>query len=157
MTLPEDDADIFDSFIHWLYYQHDEIATSDAMEPRVRLTHYLKLCLLADKFKVMRLKHRLVDVLFSMARPGMVRPHPKDVAHVYENTPSRSGMRTMIADWYFCFVDRSWFGFSSVHRWFVRHPEFAADVLASFAKLHTTRLRTSHFKDISHASRYYSD
>lgn len=158
MTLPEDDVELFNDFVQWLYHQRYVIPPSDLnMEKKGGyFTQTMQLYVLADKYGVTSLKNSIVDVLFVQAQITTGTPGLKSVGYLYNNTRPTSRIRAMITDWYTSYVSPKWFQESGVRRWLVRHPEFAADLVASFANLNTIELRKSLFKNTT-ATKYYDE
>lgn len=137
MELVEEDEDTFDRFIQWLYSQQYEMPGEKAegggefMEP-------LKLFVLGEKYDVSKLKDLLMTRLFARGKLTGSPPQLAGIAYVYENTPTNSKVRKLLADWYACKVSLSWYKGDVAQRWFGEHPDFMMDVMLSFVN-HTSR------------------
>jgi len=157
MTLCEDNTEIFDVFVQRLYHQQYEIPASEIHCQRGgHMVQSMQLYVLAEKFGISKRKKHIVDALILQV-PKKHLPALVGVAHVYENTPLSSGMRDSIANWYACRAQRPWFEETRTHNWLQGEPAFAADLVASLARLDTPSQRTNRFKDPSEAAKYYND
>ncbi|KAK4692921.1 hypothetical protein P7C71_g4374, partial [Lecanoromycetidae sp. Uapishka_2] len=155
MTLPEDDAELFDVFVQWLYHQHYEIPASDL--GRGYLLQTMRLYILADKYQITKFKTNIVDTLVIRSKTDKTPPSFIAAHHIYANTPAKSGMRRMIADWYACMSSASWWQQDTTQEWLRKHSDLAVDLIVSWSK--HKRLSKKDFppKDMVDGSGYYDD
>lgn len=158
MTLPEDDPEVFEAFVQWLYHQHYEILASDlSHEPGRYLTQTMQLFILADKYGVTHLKNAIIDALVRNAQSKGKPPSRSAIHQIYEFTPPSSGIRVLLADWYAWQAGRSWLQAPTLHTWLREHPDFAADMVAAMAKFESNSQRNDYFKSLSSGLKYHKD
>lgn len=129
----EEEEDIFDLFIQWLYSQQYEMPGNDSeggrfMEP-------LKLFALAEKFDVGKLKSHLMVKMFAAGKEGGPPPSLTAMAYTYQHTPANSCVRKLLADWYAWNAPVWWYKDPSIHSWFRGNPEVATDVMLSLINI----------------------
>lgn len=158
MTLPEDDPEVFEAFVQWLYHQYYEIPASDLRHEQARyLSQTMQLFILADKHGVAKLKNGIIDALVRNAQFKRTPPSNLAVHHIYEFTPPSSGIRGLLGDWFACETPRSWFQTSATHKWLREHPDFAADIVAAMARFESSSQRSNYFKSLSSGLKYHKD
>ena len=135
MDLPEEDQDMFDSFVQWLYYRHYEIPRSqeDELKDGGRFMQTMKLYVFADKYDISSLRSLIVEKLFAVDKSGGVLSL-KAVAYLYEYTSPNASMRKLVADWYAGSYISSWYQGDRIREWFRQHPDIVTDIAISSAK-----------------------
>lgn len=137
MMLPEDDAGLFEEFVHWLYTQHYGMVTTkpkESFEHNAISDKAIRLFVLADKYEVLSLMKEICEMLFRRAREGYRSPSMDVISHAYEALPERSGMRRLICDWCAPSISPSWFQKDSIRDSLLKAPEFAIDLAAALSK-----------------------
>ena len=141
MILPEDDAELLNLMVEWLYSHHYDLPprTGDTIQNGARYMESMRLYVLADKYGVTSLKNYIVKIIFDTLRDGQVTgPNLDTVAYAYQNTPQNSGIRKLLADLYACNINFDWYGREENKLELQKYPEFATDMLLSFAQ-HTSQ------------------
>lgn len=138
MDLEEENEDIFDRFVQWLYSQQYEMPGEGTGAGRFE--EPLHLFVLAEKFDVSKLKSLLMVKLFAAGKQvSGESPSLAAVVYAYEHTPTNSSVRRLLADWYACKLSFSWFEIDAIQKWLRAHPEIMADVM--FSVITNTALR----------------
>ncbi|KAL9073490.1 MAG: hypothetical protein Q9161_002911 [Pseudevernia consocians] len=132
MDLVEENEDIFDCFIQWLYSQHYEIRGDGTGSDRFR--EPLRLFVLAEKFDISKLKNLLMAKIFAAAKQGSIGPSLSAIGYTYEHTPPSSIIRRLLADWFACKVSIPTYNDDTTQKWFRSHPEIVTDIMLSFAR-----------------------
>lgn len=141
MTLPEDDAELFNLMVEWIYHRRYDLPprTGDKIKNGARYMESMRLYVLADKYGVTSLKNCIVKTIFDTLRDGEVAgTNLETVAYVYQNAPQNSGIRKLLADLYACNINFDWYGREESKLELQKYPEFAIDILRSFAQ-HTSQ------------------
>lgn len=134
MDLPEEEEDVFELFVQWLYHRRYEVPLDGAEGLGSRYLGPVRLYVLADRYDVGELRTFLVTKLFAMAkRSGGQVPSCRAVAYVYDHTSQTSGLRRLVVDWWAYRVQLSWFSSEFGQNWLQEHPEVAAAVISIFA------------------------
>lgn len=133
MDLEEEEEDIFDLFVQWLYSQQYEMPGNDVEGGR--FLEPLKLFALAEKFDVSRLKSYLMAKMFAAGKQGGAPPSLIAITYAYKHTPSNSCVRKLLADWYACKVPVWWYRDKSIQSWFREHPDVVTDVMLSLINI----------------------
>ncbi len=141
MDLPEEDEQIFDLFVQWLYQGCYEISPKDVEANGQRLMEPVKLYVLADEYDVSGLRSHIITKLFAVCKTGNVTPGLTTMAYAYERLSPKSGLRRLFADFYACKLPISWLISDDAQKWFQEHPQVAAAVVTSFATYATTTSR----------------
>ena len=137
MSLPEDDAKLFNLLVEWLYCHHYDLSppTGDRYIDCARFMKPTRLYVLADKYAVTKLKNHIADVMFNaMKLRGSAGPDIDTVAYAYNNLPRTSGFRTLLADFHACNIKHEWYEQPTVMRFLKKNPKFAFELLMSFVK-----------------------
>jgi len=158
MTLPEDDPEVFEAFVQWLYHQYYEIPASDLRHEQARyLSQTMQLFILADKHGVAKLKNGIIDALVRNAQSKRTPPSRFAIHQIYEFTPPGSGIRVLLADWYACQAPPSWLQEPTTNTWLRERPDFAADMVAAMARFETNSQKNDYFKSLSSGLKYHKD
>lgn len=149
MLLLECDESIFELFVDWLHYRHfemlpkveyidndneDEDDNDD--EGDKRFLQAFQFFVIADKYEVSKLKSLVVETLFVDGRPTELRatgPSIESIAYAYEHTTQESGLRKLLADWSAFNTGLEWYEYSDVQAFLRKQPDFATDLIVSFA------------------------
>lgn len=137
MTLPDDDADLFNLLVEWLYAGSYNIPqpTGHKDKDAARFMEFIRLYVLADKYGVTSLKNEIVKTLFDALKQNhKTGPNADTVAYVYENLPGTSPIRRLPADFYVCNDKFAWCENVRVSDLLRIYPEFAADVVSAFVR-----------------------
>lgn len=136
MTLPEDDENVFDLFVDWLYHRRYEIAPppESAPEDYDRFMQPVQLFVLADKYDVRKLKNLVLYQLFLTLKHAKDSPALTTFAYAYKHTSQSSTIRKVLADHLTYSTELTWFSQASIQTWFRDHPDISVDVITSFAK-----------------------
>lgn len=144
MDLEEENEDIFDRFVQWLYSQQYEMPGEGTGAGRFE--EPLHLFVLAEKFDVSKLKSLLMVKLFAAGKQGGGESPPlAAVVYAYEHTPTNSSVRKLLADWYACKLSFSWYEKDAIQKWLRAHPEIMTDVMFSVIKNTAWRHLTNPF------------
>ncbi|KAF6232634.1 hypothetical protein HO173_009073 [Letharia columbiana] len=141
MNLPEDDPDIFNLMVEWLYSHRYDILqpTGDKIRDETRFMEPMRLYVLADKYGMTSLKGCIANIIFKTLKPGNVTgPSIETIAYAYQNVPQTSGIRRLLADLYACNINFDWYKSPIAKPLLQKYPEFATDIILSFAR-HTSR------------------
>ena len=100
VTLPEDDVEIVDAFLDWIYSrQFDHLQTKDGLSYE-NADCIIGLFLFADKYGVPDLKTNIIDKLFDFAKnKNLTNVTARLLPKVWEHTPEEAGIRRLIVDW----------------------------------------------------------
>lgn len=141
MQLPEDDESTFELFVDWLYCQRYEMLPDDGDDEDdegdnadERFLQPFRLFVFADKYNVCKLKNLVVETLFVDGRGPLRGPGHRAIAYAYNHTTQGSGLRKLLADWYAWNIDLGWYEFPDIDAFLRQQPDFAPDVVLSFAK-----------------------
>jgi len=139
MELPEDHPDTVDLFIQYLYGKECELPICEADSLFQYYKACVKLLIFANRYDVQSLKRYILGQLISntVRKPRLPMPPQKAVRYVYDNTSSKSGIRKFFADWYVWRVERDWFQQQAIQDWLLENPEFAVDLISTFARVTT--------------------
>ena len=132
MTLPDDDAEIFNLLVEWLYCHNYNapLPTGDDIKDAGRFMEPMRLYVLADKYGVTSLKNLISEKTFDAMKQngGTLGPSTDTIAYVYQNVPSTSGIRKLLADLHACNMIPDWYHNTKARECLRDNPEFAADV-----------------------------
>ena len=149
MILPEDDAELFNLMIEWLYSRPYDISppTGDKDIDCARFLQPTRLYVLADKYAVTKLKNHIAEILFNtMKLRDSAGPDIDTVAYAYKNLPRTSGCRKLLADFHACNIKHEWYEQESTKRFLQKNPKFALDVLMSFVQHTPAQNKRNPFK-----------
>lgn len=140
MKLPEDDPDIFELLVRWLYTKELAVPVTDTKEDCNE--HYLQLCKLyvsADKYRILALKNYIVDYFFMLklklaSHPLYNAPQMNVVYYVYKNTTGSCALRKLLIAWNVWHVDLKWYSGDGVHGLLCDLPEYSADLVIAMAE-----------------------
>ncbi|KAL8842556.1 MAG: hypothetical protein Q9170_000510 [Blastenia crenularia] len=142
MELVEDEPDVFERLIHWLYHREIHIKLP-RMENTATDGYYqiFRLYILADKLAVVSLKDHIMDILIhEFSCPEATIPTQRIVAYVYENTTRGSEIRRYLATCYLLDDDLDGL-LQKQNDWFYQVPDFAVDLAAAMAPWLKGRLK----------------
>lgn len=132
MSLPDDEGDIVDRVVMWLYTR-GSIKLEGDMPSQLWLV--AKLSIFADKYHIIKLKNQLIDELYSLYDRGATLVALKDdfFGFFYRHVPKSSKIRQLLSRW--AVIDIPWSVLSSdgFHSMLREQPEFAADLTVAFA------------------------
>ena len=138
MHLPEDDVDIVDIFIDWLYTGHYELpdaAEAPGSDGANDLSQPLALLLFSEKYSLPRLEKHVLKKILALAKVkeiGSLKFDP--IKLVYENTRRGAPIRKLMSDWWANDVKDSWYAERDAQNWLSEIPDFAVDLVACFAR-----------------------
>lgn len=136
MKLPEDDENIFELFVEWLYHRRYEIPSRSKAPKNDRLLFMqpVRLFVLADKYDVRSLKNLIVSKLFLAFKQNPGMPSLATIAYAYEHTSQNSTIRKILTDNLTRVNDLTWFQRADKETWFREHPDVSAAMIGSFAR-----------------------
>lgn len=132
MSLPDDDAELFNLLVEWLYSYNYNIPqrTGDKIKDAGRFMEPMRLYVLANKYGVTSLKNLIAKTIFNaMKQHGLTEVNVDTVAYVYQNVPGVSGIRKLLADFHACYIKPNWYENTEARECLRNNPEFAADVM----------------------------
>jgi hypothetical protein len=94
--LQDDEPDTFKDFSHWLYYR--EIPIEHQSSPDETYLLLVSLFVLADKYKIRRLKNDVTDMMIEYSLSSSKSPAPGTVRLAYSKLPRASKMLRLISD-----------------------------------------------------------
>lgn len=161
MYLPEDDEGTFELFVDWLYYQryemlpqlepyddddddsgHDDDDDSGHNDAELWIAkcdeRYLQPCrlyVLADKYRIFKLKSLVVERLFAAAAgPNMNGPSCGTLTYASKHTTQGSTLRKLLVDYYTWNIDLDWYEDDHIEAFLRENTDIATDLLLNFAK-----------------------
>ena len=156
MALPEDDPEIVERLMHWLYCR--SLGLTKAVCSKTANEHYWQLArlnTLADKFDVGLLKNSIIDELFAMQMTNVRPPQSPVIGYIYENTPETSSLRKLLVGWYAWHINFDWYTTSGAQASLGKSPMFAADLAIAMSQRVLDPNLKSPFS--SEPSSYYED
>ena len=140
MDLPDEDPEILDQFLEWLYskdFAGSHIFWGKDFKRRflttVDIDHVIKLYLIAEKYHVEQLSRSAIDVFFE-ARKRTYCPTKRQISHLYANTSTQAGLRKLLIDWCIRDDERDWILSKESRDWLASEPEIAADFVVALDK-----------------------
>ena len=160
MHLPEDEVDIFEHFVTYLYDHDLKLGMEDGADWRENQGHLMltvRLYALAEKYDIETLKSKICKDLHRFIVDGIDdkeddMPLPPCVAvveHVYSNTSRSAPIRQIMADW-FAWNDKYFWGDDDRSlEWLYGLPEFLFDLVIALEKSASISAKESPFKKTS--------
>lgn len=134
MDLPENDPDVFELFLQWVYEKTCQLPAGDINEEiDKRYMQLAQLYVLADQLLVIELKNYVIDLYFEITTQTDRLPRPAVVFYVYENSMKGSPLRKLLVQSYSCMLDLGWYKNKSNAEILSENPEFASDLAITFA------------------------
>lgn len=135
ISLPEDDADIIDAIIQYLYFPTLTLPAFDPMaQEGGSVMQAVRTYVLADKYNVVKVKNAVCKWLFTLPKKYKVGPPMPAVTFAYVNTLPKAPIRRLLSAWHAWNVDSEWFEIKGCHSWILGLPEFAVDVCIALYK-----------------------
>lgn len=135
ITLSEDDPEIFELFVNFIY--HQQLKSDIEPNSHPDFPQLISLYILADKLQVAKLKNAVMDALHAKRDEGHIAPSPILVKEAYKNTTEGSLLRKYLVDiWAYTAV-------SIVHGIWESIENYSGEFLFDLAKLQTERLHQS--------------
>lgn len=101
MSLPDEDADLYEHFLTWLYadsfqllHPPDKVASDT-----VRLVTTARLYVLADKYDIVKLRNDICQAFFPIPRHYRGGPPTEVTEIIYRETSVNCRFRRFLADW----------------------------------------------------------
>ena len=143
ISMPEDDPDIVDIFLKWLY--GDEQATTFmAMFDSIDMCgadfddkdflEVLELFFFADKYGVKRLNDHLIDCFYNCSINTFYHPTIEQYKMVFEKTPAQSGLRRLFIDWGIQVEGLNWLQDARTREWMKGDLDIAVDFIIAMSK-----------------------
>lgn len=106
-TLPEDDPEVFDLFLQWIYGQkHLPPAKASANQEGTDFSIRIKLYGFAEKYCITELSNYLVSNLMSVCAHYRESPYAEEIAAAYHHTNSPSSpLRLLMIDFLYYLVE----------------------------------------------------
>lgn len=139
ITLPEDDPDIFDLFVQWLYTKNYEIQGSDGRLDQTFYTEAVQLYCLADKYDVSTLRSHIHQAFDGKMMQRASPPTREDAAALYDGTNPGAPLRSYLLGWWMYRTKLDYFLEEEVQTWLSDQPEITLDlfrVTCSLLKVH---------------------
>ena len=137
MDLPEEDPNLFEVFVRWLYHPLIEDAKETHPDAEKKShTLLVRLYLLADKYSIVTLKRSIIDHLVFYIRlnpAGIYAPSLHDLSKIYENAPASSGLRKLFLDWFKWGINLDFWKAKNSNDKLKDMPEVAADLVCAYA------------------------
>jgi len=136
MNLPEDDPEVFERLVQWLYWKAYDLppfvkgASGDAQIMFMRLA---RLYVAADKYGIIDLKNDVLDRLHKAYVDRVAITGYKVLDYVYPNTTAKSKLRAFLVASYVWDVNWTWYQRECAQKMFCARPEFAAAVAMAMA------------------------
>lgn len=139
-NLPEEDVDMVDLFVQWLYKQDCEIIKLPAnhdIDGGEFLELPVRSQIFADKYNVPNINRYCLQELLAYARSDDYNytPTEKAIEHVYRNTCPGSGVRRLMANFCASLVPALWFEGEMAQYWLREMSEFAVDLIVALANV----------------------
>ena len=133
MTLPEDDPEMMEELIEWIY-SHKYNPSKKTPTDDVCYGGFLNLFFFADKYDIRGLKGIVIDELVSALKTNSPLLSQTQVRQIYKDTGLHSGLRKLAIDsWKTC-VKVGWYAEERNRDFFVENPEITRDLLAAFTQ-----------------------
>jgi hypothetical protein len=134
--LPEDDPNVFDAYLNWLY-THRVVtctATNDDGSNKTkgkesRFKPLMRLYVLGEKLMDAYFQNILIDHIVSSIRQTNTYPNIFDVGILYAGTPKGSSARELMVDLYVCNAGPKW---SITRHDLVPNPEFLHELVRAW-------------------------
>ena len=135
MTLQDDDAQIFELFIQWIYKDKPALTYLQEEESgKIYLLDQLKLWVLGNKYDVPGLRQHITDLIFAALKSGKIGLPTPSVSYLYANSSESSGLRRLVVDWSIWRVRKDWFAQPKTHACLLKTPEFAVELTMAFSQ-----------------------
>ena len=138
MDLPEEEVNTFEDFVDWLYTREYGIPGHDLHnfqeQYNERTGDAMYLFVIADKYDVPELKHKICDQMIELARDRQKQPPALVVSYAYSRLPEKSAMRKLLADWYASTLSDELCNQSVFREWLSKNPDIAVDLIAALTK-----------------------
>ena len=136
IALPEDDPEIVERFMQWLYFK--SLGLTKGISPETCEERYWQLAnmnTLADKFDVGLLKNSIIDEFFAESKqPDSWIPGPLAIGYIYENTTESSSLRKLMVDIYVWQTNYEFHTRRDVRAGLEIIPTFAADFAIALSR-----------------------
>ena len=135
IELPEDDSQIVQLFVGWLYNEDfPKLPESDNSrhyrDRKGYLMEQVKALVFTDKYDIPRFKAKIVQKLQIHSMDQHPAPPFADVMmHAYNNTCRGSSIRRFLADWICWWFPPIWFKDPWFREWILDMPDFAVDII----------------------------
>ena len=100
-----------------------------------RFLQAIRLFVLADKYRIFKLKSLVIERLFAAAKEVHMKGltyYP--LAYAYKNTTQGSGLRQFLVDYYTWYIDLSYYRSKRVKAFLLRHSDIATDFVLNLTK-----------------------
>lgn len=139
MNLPEEDPEIFDNLIQWIYAKRFPFYIRDHAESSYVMATVMHLAILyaaADKYDILELKNDVIHQLWILSDKTTrdVEIVDKIIEVVYANTVAGSRFRKLLVQWQANSAGSNSFAQKNMKKLVRDYPEYAADLLAQISK-----------------------
>ena len=143
MNLPEEDPEIFDNLIQWIYakrFPFDIREHAESSYVMATVMHLATLYVAADKYDILELKNDVIHQLWILSGKTQndVGIGDKIIEFVYANTVAGSRLRKLLVQWQANSAGSNSLAQKNMKKLARDYPEYAADLLAQFAKQYST-------------------
>ena len=135
MKLEEEDEEVFDLFVQWLYWGEQSLPKLEGLdEGDTELMLCVKLCVFADAQEIVDLQREVMDrLLEAIDREAGYLPSIKVVTYVFSNvTAKNSATRDIVADWTAWHISEDWCNDDNIDE-LLEVPAFAKKLVYSLA------------------------
>lgn len=157
MELPDEDVDLFDHFVSWLYSWDFDHKMFDVSAPDTKQRfqeHFMKaahLFVFADKYDIGSLRISICDDLFDLSsyttqKDADLVPSSGLVDYVYANTQRKAIIRVIIADWFAWIKQDSWQPDGETADWIYTIPDLGVDLAFALYELSETSTMDNPFE-----------
>lgn len=136
MEMPDEDLDLVEMFVSWLYRNtlHDNLFELSGPDPEQRMMQTARLFVFADKYDLEALRLGICEKIFDLAANKENKvPSFAVLEYVYSNTQRKAIIRQIIADWFAWTDIRRWHPSGDESEaystsWLYNIPEFGVDL-----------------------------
>ena len=136
MSLPEDDPDAVERMMQWLYSGTLDLAPVTTESSDECYWQLARLNTLADKYNIIPLKNRIVDILFELKTKSANAKPPQMavITYVYNHTTGKSAFRELIVAWYVWHINFEFYTSESTAKVLAYAPLFAVDLAVALGR-----------------------
>ena len=143
MELPEDDPNIFELLVQWLYTDKYDLQQSDGPGDSFNYSEGIQLYCLAEKYDLSALKHKIYRAFYRETNETKMPPACSDTSYLYENTSAGSPLRQLYAEWWMSHVNLESFEKADIQKWLSGQPDLTHDLflrLCAVAKRYVPKI-----------------
>jgi len=134
MTLPDDDVDIVEAFVDFLYkerFEHAVCNNKTSTDGVVNLA--TRLYIFADKYSIIKMQNSICQTIIALATRKS-SPPCSAITHLYSNAPETNGLYRLFIDWLAWQTDKAWFRKEDNRTCLAKCGNMAADLIIALAE-----------------------